>query len=151
MRHVAAKIYFDTCSLHRTLDNTAQLRVALEAEAVLRLLDMCENGPLTLVSSEILELEVARNPQAKGRELMGSILNQANLYIAVDERIAMRAKEFKLRGFKGFDALHLACAEAAQADYFCTCDDRLLKISKRQADLSVKAVSPLELAKEVSP
>jgi len=34
-------------------------------------------------------------------------------------------------GFHGFDALHLACAEAAGADVFVTCDDRLLATAKR--------------------
>ena len=38
------KVYFDTCSLHRPLDDKTQLRVALEAEAVLGLLTKCEAG-----------------------------------------------------------------------------------------------------------
>lgn len=47
------------------------------------------------------------------------------------------------------DALHLAVAEAAQADYFCTCDDRLLRKAKQIADLKVKTLSPLELIEEL--
>ena len=61
------KIYFDTCSLHRPLDNKSQLRITLEAEAVLGVLAMCEDGRLTLVSSEVLSLEVDRNPQPQKR------------------------------------------------------------------------------------
>ena len=32
------RIYFDTCILNRPLDNRSQLRVALEAEAILGIL-----------------------------------------------------------------------------------------------------------------
>jgi hypothetical protein len=34
-------------------------------------------------------------------------------------------------GFRGFGALHLACAEVAGADVFVTCDDRLLALARR--------------------
>jgi len=44
------------------------------------------------------------------------------------------------------DALHLACAEAADVDYFCTCDDNLLRKAKRIASLRTRIVTPLELA-----
>jgi predicted nucleic acid-binding protein len=47
------------------------------------------------------------------------------------------------------DALHLASAEAAQVDYFCTCDDRLLKKAKTVHDLKTVVVSPIELAEEL--
>ena len=35
------KIYLDTCSLQRPLDNKTQLRVMVESEAVLGLLALC--------------------------------------------------------------------------------------------------------------
>jgi predicted nucleic acid-binding protein len=69
----------------------------------------------------------------------------------INEDIRNRAKELERRGFKAFDALHVACAEDGEVDCFCTCDDRLLKKSRRQTDLLVKVVSPLELANEISP
>ena len=143
------KIDFDTCSLHRPLDNKGQLRIALEAEAVLGVLAMCEEGSLTLVTSEVLSLEVDRNPQPQKTAYVSSILNRAHIVVAVDDQIEQRAKELEQRGFKAFDALHLASAEAGGVDYFCTCDDRVLRKSRQQTDLTVKVVSPLELANEV--
>ena len=56
------KIYLDACSLQRPLDNKTQIRVALEAEAVLGVLALCEAGDLDLISSEVLAFEVARTP-----------------------------------------------------------------------------------------
>ena len=98
------KIYFDTCSLHRPLDNKGPLRITLEAEAVLGVLAKCEEGSLTLVSSEVLSLEVDRNPQPQKRAYVSAILERAQLVIAVDDVIEQRAKELEQRGFKAFDA-----------------------------------------------
>jgi len=47
------------------------------------------------------------------------------------------------------DSLHLASAEAAGADLFCTCDDRLLKKVKTIEGLKARAVSPLEAIGEI--
>lgn len=52
-------------------------------------------------------------------------------------------------GIKPLDALHMALAESGNADYFCTCDDKLLKNSKRVKDLTVKMVNPVDLVQEI--
>ena len=52
-------------------------------------------------------------------------------------------------GFEPLDALHLASAEEAKADYFCSCDDRLLKKAKSFPRLKVRVMSPIELAEEI--
>ena len=145
------KIYFDTCSLNRPLDDRAQLRVSLEAEAVLGLLVLCESGDVTLVSSEVLDLENARNPLPQRKAFASGVLECAVSVIAIDEETKRRAEELEQRGFKAFDALHVACAEADRVDYLRTCDDRMLKRARRQTDLAVNVISPLELVDEISP
>lgn len=52
-------------------------------------------------------------------------------------------------GIKPLDALHLALAETGNADYFCTCDDRLLRNAKQVKDLMVKVVNPVDLVQEI--
>ena len=55
-------------------------------------------------------------------------------------------------GFKNFDAFHLASAEAGRVEVFATCDDRLLAAATRQsANLKVRVVNPVNLAREVLP
>src|SRR5262249_10905472 len=144
------KIYFDTCCLHRPLDDKTQPRVAREAEAVLSVLTICEAGMATLVSSEALFLENGRDPDSKGRAFVESILEQSPAFVTLDDDITQRAKILETRGFKALDALHVASAESAKVDYLCSCDDQLLKKSRTQTDLAIKVVSPLELAKELS-
>ncbi len=48
------------------------------------------------------------------------------------------------------DALHIACAEQARADYFVSCDDVLVKRLGRIEDLKVPALGLLEfISREV--
>jgi hypothetical protein len=48
------------------------------------------------------------------------------------------------------DACSLPAASWTKADYFCACDDKLLKKSKKLKTLATKVVSPLELIAEVT-
>jgi predicted nucleic acid-binding protein len=43
----------------------------------------------------------------------------------VTEEHIRRANDLQSLGYKPFDALHIACAEAARVDAFLTTDDRL--------------------------
>ncbi len=143
------KIYLDTCSLQRPLDNKTQIRIVLEADAILGIIGLCNTGKIELISSDILLYEVKRNPKIIRRKFGLDVLSNANKFINLDKTIEQQAKLFEKAGIKPLDALHLASAEKAEADYFCTCDDRFLKKAKHIASLKSKAVSPLELIQEL--
>jgi hypothetical protein len=145
------KIYLDTCCLHRPLDDRSQLRIRLEAEAVLGILMEVEAGRLQMISSEVLVFEVRRNPHPQKQAFVSAIIDNCSAEIRIDDQIERRAMSLQGEGFKAFDALHLACAEAGSVDYFCSCDDRLLKKAKLQADLKIKTTSPLDFIEELSP
>jgi predicted nucleic acid-binding protein len=143
------KIYLDNCCLQRPLDDKSQLRIQLESEAILAVLGLCERGTVNIVSSEVLELELDQNPNPQRKAFVEEIIAQAAGFVEVDSGITERAKELEGAGFKAMDALHLACAEAEQVDFFCSCDDRLLRKAKGLSTLTVRIVSPLELAEEI--
>ena len=143
------KIYLDNCSLQRPLDDKTQPRIRVEAEAITEILLLCRSNFLTLVSSKALEIEVEETSNSKRRLLTFSILSSAKETVSITVEVGNRAREFEKRGFRQFDALHLALAEVAQVDYFCTCDDKFLKKAKAQTDLKTNAVSPLELIQEL--
>ena len=48
------------------------------------------------------------------------------------------------------DAIHLALASAAKADFFCTCDARLLRKAQAILGLSCKVTTLLGLVPEVT-
>lgn len=143
------KVYLDTCSLQRPLDSKTQIRIILEAESVLGILALCERGLLDLVASDALLFEVARNPNLARQEYALEVLAQASTFVELDEQVEKRAHELHRQGIKPLDALHLACAESARADHFCTCDDGLLRKARQLEDLQVQVTSPLELIAEV--
>jgi predicted nucleic acid-binding protein len=143
------KVYLDTCSLQRPLDSRIQIRIALEAEAILGVIGLCDSGVIRLVSSEVLAFETNQNPNMVRRGFGQEVLAKAVVFVSLDDQIEKRAKEFVEIGIKPLDALHLASSEAAQADYFCTCDDRFLKKAQDVADLQTKVVTPVELIEEI--
>jgi predicted nucleic acid-binding protein len=76
-------------------------------------------------------------------------LSIAKSFVVVSDQTENRAKELNGMGLKPLDALHLACAEAAQVDYFCTCDDKFLKRAKTVRMVKTKVVGPIELIQEI--
>lgn len=52
-------------------------------------------------------------------------------------------------GMKPLDALHIALAESGNADYFCTCDDKLIRNAKKVEGLAVKVLNPVDLVQEI--
>jgi hypothetical protein len=69
------KVYLDSCSLQRPLDSRNQIRIALEAEAVLGILALCEAGQLELISSDAPTFETAQIPHSIRREHALAILD----------------------------------------------------------------------------
>ncbi len=56
------RVYLDCCGLQRPFDDRSQPRIAVEAEAVLAILALCESHHLRLISSEALLFEIGRIP-----------------------------------------------------------------------------------------
>ena len=144
------KVYLDMCSIQRPLDSKTQPRIAVEAEAVLAVLTLCEAGQVELMTSDILVFELERNPHPVRKEYALKVLAKAIVSVTTDSYVEERARTFQAEGIKPVDALHLASAVIAKADYFCTCDDRFLKRAKVVDTGQTKAVSPLELITEVT-
>ena len=63
----------------------------------------------------------------------------------LNDRLVRRAQEIEALGIKSIDALHLACAERLKADYFVTCDDRMI----RKYTGTVVVINPVELIMHV--
>lgn len=143
------RIYLDCCSLQRPFDDKSQPRIAVEAEAVLVILTMCELGQLTLISSEAMQFEIGRIPDHERKEEALAILKIAKETVCLTQELESLARRLKASGMKPLDALHLASASISKADYFCTCDDKFLKKARNFGGLNTTAVSPTELIMEL--
>ena len=140
------KIYLDTSVYNRPFDNQSQPRIWLESLALGLILQYVESGEVSLVNSTVLEFENSRNPFELRRDWMARCLGQAAVYQRVDEAIRNRAENLERQGLKAIDALHVACAESSGADYFLSCDDRLIR---KQKQLTVKSMNPLDFVRKV--
>ena len=142
------RVYLDLCALQRPLDDQAQLRVRLEAEAVLGVLAACALGQVTLVASDVHYAETERNPHPNRRDFALEVLRLAPELRSVSGAVSSRAADYARSGIADLDALHLATAVEAGADYFCTTDDRLLKRGRAVNTGHTRVVTPLELIVE---
>ena len=144
------KIYLDMCSIQRPLDTKTQPRIAVEAEAILGVLALCEEEQVVLMSSDTLLFELNRNPHPVRKEYALKVLAKSTSFVPTDGEVEKSARRFQAEGIKPLDALHLASAVVGNADYFCTCDDRFLRRAKAVDTGQTKVVSPLELITEVT-
>ncbi len=64
------------------------------------------------------------------------------------ENIRKKAKEYELIGIKPRDAIHICCALNSGADYFVTCDDKILRKTDKLG-LNLLILNPIDFIKEV--
>lgn len=143
------RIYLDTCSLQRPLDDQTQPRIRVEAEAVLAILSAAQAADIVLVSSEALEYEMGRIPDDQRRSEMAGILALSKERIELTNEAEKLAETFENRGIKPMDAVHLAIASTSKVDFFTTCDDRFLRKASAEPGLGCEVVSALSLVSEI--
>ena len=146
---MSLSLYLDCCALQRPFDDRSQLRVATEAEAVLKLIELFEDGDLTLFSSGALLFEVGRIRLLKRRDYCLDLLGRCSDFIEFTEMIRERAKSYSQESIKPMDAQHLAAAVIGKANYFCSCDDRFLSRAKTVETGLTQVVSVLDLVEKL--
>ena len=83
------------CSIQRPLDSRDQIRVALEAEAILGVLRICRPGELELIGSEVLLFELRNNPDPVRREYAEGVLKRAATFQPTTDQVELRAGRLK--------------------------------------------------------
>ncbi len=143
------RVYLDVCCLNRPFDAQDQDRVRLEAEAVLLILKHCEAGEWQWIGSVVVHHEVDVIPNQDRRNRLKEILKRTSACVALSNPMVERGEALQGMGLKAYDALHVACAEHAQADVLLTTDDRLCRVATRNAHrLKVRVENPLTWLQE---
>ncbi|MGH7929096.1 MAG: PIN domain-containing protein [Candidatus Binatia bacterium] len=142
------RIYLDCCCLQRPFDDQRQPRIRVEAEAVLAILASVEAGDISLLNSEALEYEMSRIPEGARRREGLAILALAAERLDVTPEVEALSQSLEDEGIGSMDAIHLAFASQSRADYFATCDDKLLRKSQSIPRLDCRVVSVLTLVQE---
>lgn len=144
------RIYLDACCLQRPFDDQTQPRIRVESEAVLAVLAAVEAKDAILLSSEALEFEIERIPDAHRRTEALAMLTLAQERLTITEAVEAVAVTLEKVGVTAMDALHTALASQACADFFVTSDDRLLRKLKGLPGLKCQPVSLISVVSEVT-
>lgn len=140
-------VYLDNCMFNRPFDNQDNIRVRLETESKLHIQELIKNGELDLVWSYILAYENSQNPFFERRFAIEKWQKLATVLIGENQEIKTYAKILMEQNIKIKDALHIACAVNAQAEYFLSTDNKLL--NKMQANNDIIALNPIDFIQEI--
>ncbi len=145
------RIYLDLCIYNRPFDDQHQPRIVIETIEFLFLLSEAIDKKITIINSFVLEDENSKNPFIDRKNKIYDLLKVALEYVSYSEELENRAKEIEKFGIMAMDALHIACAEMAKADFFVTCDDLLVQKGKsNKENINVRIMSLMEfITKEV--
>ncbi|MCM1268943.1 MAG: PIN domain-containing protein [Bacteroidales bacterium] len=142
-------IYLDNCCYNRPFDDQTQERIHLESEVILSVLKMGQMKKVSIVGSDILDLEMSRMQDENKRQKVLNLYRVVGKHIQYTEKIKQRSADImSVSKIRALDSLHIASAEEAKADIFLTTDDKLEKMAEKLM-LGTKVINPLRFAWEV--
>ena len=144
------KIYLDACCLNRPFDNQSQVRVHLESEAILQIIESAKKGKVFWFNSDALEFEVDKIENQDKKEKVLALLEYSNNKIEMNDSIVAKAIDIQKLGFSPLDALHVALGIFIQVDVLLTTDDKLEKIGKKnKLKIGIDIDNPLNWIKNI--
>lgn len=136
------RVYLDNCVFNRPFDDQTSISIKLESDAKLYIQEEIYKGKLELVWSFILEYENNQSPYQEKKETILKWKKLSKLFVEPSEGVKDLALQYEIDGIKSKDALHLACAIFAQADFLITTDHKFKSKAKEIKHLQV--VSPID-------
>ena len=141
-------IYLDYNCFQRGFDDPQQTRIQMEALACQEIFGRAERSQAKLVWSFMHEDETMLCPFPMRCAEALRLAALCEVRVAPETSIAQLAKSYQQRVNAGAkDAIHLACAVSSQAEYFLTCDDKLLRQAKR-LKLKFVALNPIDYVRK---
>ena len=147
-------IYLDSNVYSRPLDNQTNKRIASESEAFLKIFSLIEKGLISVLGSDLLDLEISminhpykRAESTENLKICSQFVEESEDVLSMGEKLESSCR------LGGRDALHIASAVLGNAKMFVTCDDRMIKKSKRinkvlrAEDKEISILNPVELVK----
>lgn len=140
-------IYLDICCFNRPFDDQSDLIVRLQTEAKLHVQEMIRDGAISLIWSAIMDIENSANPDLNRKVAIADWQQLGVIDVTVSECVEEVAETLSRIGVKPMDALHVASAIEAHAEYFLTTDKALLrKMAKHD---SIRVVDPVDFVREL--
>ncbi|MEE9397392.1 MAG: hypothetical protein V3V31_10305 [Methylococcales bacterium] len=136
-------LYLDVCTLCRPFDDQNMMRIRLETKSYFLIMRAVRDDVYRMVYSPVHVVEIAAIRNVLERtELLEIVHSTDEKYLLDSISLRQRANELTKRSMGVADAAHVAFAEAS-ADYFISCDDRLIKQCQRET-MNVTVMTPVE-------
>lgn len=137
------KLYLDVCTLCRPYDNQNLMRIRFETDAYFLILSSIQRKKYNMIVSPIHFKEIESIEDIPEKVQVIQLLSEYGTKPNYDfYKIRNRAEELISSNLGIADTVHLAFAEHS-SDYFITCDDKLIKRSKR-TKMEIKIINPIE-------
>ena len=140
------RVCLDNCCFNRPFDDQSTLTIRLETEAKLHIQNAIRARQYALGWSYILDYENAANPLEERRTEIQRWAELADSPVAETPAILAMMSEIVSVGIKPLDALHIACAQALDCQYFLTVDKGILK--KVEAIAKIRILNPIDFVIE---
>lgn len=140
------RLYLDNCCFNRPFDDQSTLTIRLETEAKLHIQAAIRAKQYALGWSYILDYENAANPLDERRSEIQKWESLADSFVVETPAILATMEEIVSTGIKALDALHIACAQALECEYFLTVDKNVLK--KARVIANIRVVNPIDFVIE---
>jgi predicted nucleic acid-binding protein len=137
-------VYLDYNCFQRDFDDLKQVRIRMEALACREIFMKAEKGEIRLVWSFMHQDETILCPFPKRKYEVLRLSELCIVRIGPKDDIYKLAKSYQEKAkFSSKDAIHIACASFINADFFLTCDDRLMN-QTRKLEFNTKVMNPID-------
>ena len=121
----------------------------MEAMACQEIFLRAEGDQIRLAWSFMHEDETILCPFPERKYAVLLLATLCKVRVGPEEEMYKLAKSFQTAGeLSARDAIHLACASYSNADFFLTCDNRLLRQAKR-LKLKIVVMNPIDYIRRV--
>jgi predicted nucleic acid-binding protein len=145
------KLYLDNCCYNRLFDDLSVERNRVESEALLSIIKLAQQGFITIIGSDILDMEIDVTSNIDKKDKVSEVYKSiVSTKVSYDDSILNRAKEMRSQSqyLRINDSLHLASSEKGKVDIFLTTDDKLENYAKNVLQENIRAMNPLEYMME---
>lgn len=144
-------IYLDYNCFQRRFDDPNQIRIQIEALACQEIFNRVETQTVQLIWSFMHEDETLLCPFPERQEFALELSTLCQIRVSPEDAIYSLAQGFIQQGkFSAKDILHVACASYAQANFFLTCDDALMRQAKKLT-LACEVMNPVDYIRREIP
>jgi len=141
-------VYLDYNCFQRGFDDPGQIRIQMEGLACQEVFLRAERDEVRLVWSFMHEDETILCPIPEQKYEALRLATLCKVKVGPEEEIQKLAKSFQGKEkLSAKDAIHLACASYVDADFFLSCDDRLIKQAER-LNLKMKFMNPVDYIRQ---